>query len=135
MNKLKEVLLEHIGFFVIAGGGLIIISLILIAPDMIEKKFYPQKYWSNIVKNMEKEIKRLEFGINNMQIDLQKTIITTPLEVSRFQDEKARELIGELQKKNIELNQRGLGLLEGSLSEKRKILEKAKLELSNCQNK
>ena len=128
-HLVKSVLLEHFAFFAIAGGGIISISLILAAPDMIEKKFYPHKYWSNIVKSTEREIERLEFEIDNVQIDLQETRITAPLEVSRSQDEKIRELTAEFQKASIKIDQRRLDLLEESLSKKRKTLEKAKFEL------
>lgn len=129
MNKIKEIIIEHVGFFISASVGLITICLILASPDIIGRKFFPEKHYSQLVKDLEKHIESLEYEIRNTQIDLQKEIVVTPLEASRFDDEKGRELMIELQKKKIELGQKQLGLLEKSLDEKQELLEKAKAEL------
>ena len=119
MNKLKGMFIEHIGFFIVAFVGFIVICLIVASPDIIGKNFFPKKYWSELVNDLEKNVEFLENEIKNARIDLQKEIITTPLEVSRFEDEKTRELTLDLKKKQIELNQKQIVLLEASLNKRR----------------
>lgn len=135
MNKIKETIVEHVGFFIFAFVGFLAICIILVSPDIIGKKFSPRKYWSQVVKDLEKNIESLEYEIKNTQIDLQKEIITTPLEASRFENEKGRELTIQLQKKKIELGQRQLELLEESLIKKQKMLAETKAELLKYENK
>lgn len=135
MNKIKEAILDHVGFFIFSFLGLMVVCLIIVSPDIVGRKFFPEKHWSSLVKDLEKSIKGLEYEINNARINLQKEIITTPLEVSRFEKERGKELIIELQKEKIELSQKQLDILEESLSKKREELESATAELSKYQSK
>jgi len=135
MNKIKEIITEHAGFFIFALAGFMTICFILTTPDIIGRKFFPKKHYSRLVKDLENRIEFLEYEIKNTQIDLQKEIITTPLEILRFEDEKKQELVIELQKKEIELEQKQLDLLEKSLNEKQELLKKAKAELSKYEDK
>jgi len=89
-----------------------------------------------LTSDLEKNIESLEYELKNARIDLQKEVITTPLEVSRrFEDKETRELARDLQKTKIELSKEVIELLKASLNEKREMVKKSKAKLSEYEGK
>lgn len=135
MRKLSTMI-----FLIIAASGYLIYNTDF-AQRYINKNFYPDRYWKNVIKDLEAEIKADKYMIRTQKLEAGRLIASAPFEIREKMetaklagaDDDAVYKIKEDEVKkvrsSVELLRKGVQKMEDDLQNDQNRLKRARKEL------